>query len=92
MTRTSGSDVVRTMSEAARSTWRAWRQHVDAGTAESPEAVKLWEESRLAGAVLLDEVAGRDEFAEARRFAAVADAGPETDLGLAVACEQARAA
>lgn len=87
-----GSDAVRTMSEAAAKTWRAWRKHVEAGTAESPEALTLWEESQLAGSVLLNEIAGRTSLTEARRNAAVADSGPTADLGLMAACEQARAA
>lgn len=92
MNKSAGSPVVDAMKKRSLDTWRAWRAHVEAGTADTDEALALWDEATLASTVLMDEVAGRGELERARRNAAVDDRGPEADLGLAVAIEQARAA
>lgn len=60
------SAVVQTLEQASRESWRKWRQHVEAGTGHSPEALAAYDASRLAGAALLDELTARAAAAAAR--------------------------
>lgn len=54
------SEVVMTLQQASARAWKEWRRHVEAGTAETPEALAAYAASRLAGAVWLDELADRN--------------------------------
>lgn len=58
------SAVVETMRRATVETWRAWRKHVAAGTAETPEGLAAFEAMQMASTVFADEKAGRAQFAQ----------------------------
>lgn len=91
MTSTNGSEVVTLMQSARRAAWDAWWSHVstkgDPATTE-----RLWRNYELAVTTTEGEIAGRELLSEAWRRDAVGDCGPEADLGLAAAVDQARAA
>ncbi len=53
------SAVVVEMQRAAAEAHRKWRAHVAAGTVDTPEGLKAFDEAQLAGRVWLDEVADR---------------------------------
>ena len=58
-----GSAVVKTLEAAALTAWKKWRDHVVAGTADTPEALQAFDDARLAGATHAGEVASRAELA-----------------------------
>lgn len=70
-----GSAVVQTLEKASLAAWKKWRQHVEAGTADTPEALAAFDEARLAGATWLGEVA--DRGAARPSFAPPANCGLE---------------
>lgn len=60
-----GSAVVETLEAASLGAWKKWRNHVLAGTAETPEALVAFEESNFASATLAIERAARLELGAA---------------------------
>lgn len=54
-----GSAVVRLLEQASLAAWKKWQQHRAAGTADTPEGLAAYDESRLAGAAWLGELADR---------------------------------
>jgi hypothetical protein len=62
-----GSPVLETMRQATTDSWRAWRRHVEAGTADTAEGVAAFERSRLASATYSGERAGRERFTAAEK-------------------------
>lgn len=65
MTSPQGSAVVEVMRKASLDSWKKWRDHVAAGTADSAEALKAYDDARLAGKAWAAEVDARAETAEA---------------------------
>ncbi len=51
-----GSAVVQTLEQASREAWKRYRQHYDAGTANTPEGIAAHEEAKLAGSTWLSEL------------------------------------
>jgi len=78
-----------TLQKGFLSSWRAWMQHRANGTADTAEGIAAYEQMKVASAAYAGERAARSEIAEAHRNAAVDDAGPESDLGLADAVSRA---
>lgn len=92
MTISDGSEAVEVMRKAAVQTWREWTRHRVEGTVDTAEGIAAYEAMKLAAAAWSSERAGRDDLVDARRGIAVNDRGPQADLGLAVAAEEAREA
>jgi hypothetical protein len=57
--RTTGNAVVRTLEEASRTAWQNWRSHLEAGTSDTAEALRAFDDAQLAGTAWLDEVTRR---------------------------------
>ena len=68
MTKANGSAVVDVMQTTVVETWRAWRAHVTAGTASSPEGLAALDAAQLAVKTLAGERA--DRLAAGMRIAA----------------------
>jgi hypothetical protein len=59
---TNESPVVEMMARVTSDAHRAWRNHLEAGTADSPEGFEAYERMRLASRVFMMEKAGRDQL------------------------------
>lgn len=59
-----GSAVVEVMQKASRDSWKKWREHVAAGTADTEEALAAFDNANLAAATWIGEVAAREQARE----------------------------
>lgn len=60
-TENSGSEVGELMCKRSNEAWHEWRKHIAAGSVATPEAIKAWEDSKLANDTLIGELIARSE-------------------------------
>lgn len=54
-----GSVVIEVMRKASQDSWKKWREHVAAGTADTEEALAAFDSANLAAAAWLGEIDAR---------------------------------